>query len=246
MSSLFQNFLVEPLYNALVFLLNVIPFADLGIAVIILTIVVRVIIFPISKNAIKSQIQMKEITPKIKELQEKYKDDRQKLALETMQLYKDHNVKPFASILMIFIQLPIIFALYFVFFREGLPNINLDILYSFISAPENISANFIFIDLTTKSLILAVAAALTQFFQARILMSRNNGSLATSGNQTEKEKMMSDIMKGMQIQMKYVMPVFMGFIAYSLGGVIALYFTTSNTFSIFQELYLTKKFVEKK
>ena len=245
MSSLFQNFLVEPLYNALVFLLNVIPFADLGIAVVILTIVVRVIIFPISKNAIKSQIQMKEIAPKIKELQEKYKDDRQKLALETMQLYKDHNVKPFASILMIFIQLPIIFALYFVFFREGLPNINLDILYSFISAPENISANFIFIDLTAKSIILAIAAALTQFLQAKILMSRNIGA-TSSENQTEKEKMMSDIMKGMQIQMKYVMPVFMGFIAYSLGGVIALYFTTSNTFSIFQELYLTKKFVEKK
>ncbi len=246
MSSIFQNFLVEPLYNALVFLLNIIPFADLGVAVIILTVVVRVILFPISRNAIKSQIKMKEIAPKIKELQEKYKDDRQKLALETMQLYRDNNVKPFASILMIFIQLPIIFALYFVFFREGLPNINLDILYSFISAPENISANFLLIDLTQKSLVLAVLAAFTQFLQAKILMSRNTQTATNTENQTEKEKMMNDIMKGMQIQMKYVMPLFMGFIAFSLGGVIALYFATSNTFSIFQELYLTKKFVTNK
>ncbi len=246
MSSLFQNFLVEPLYNVLVFLLNVIPFADLGVAVIILTIFVRIVLFPISKNAIKSQIKMKEIAPQMKELQEKYKDDRQKLAIETMQLYRDNNVKPFASILMIFIQLPIIFALYFVFFREGLPNINLDILYSFISAPENVSVNFLLIDLTKKSLILAAVAAFTQFLQAKILMSRNNHNLTPTENQTEKEKMMNDIMKGMQIQMKYVMPVFMGFIAYSLGGVIALYFATSNTFSIFQELYLTKKFVTKK
>lgn len=246
MSSLFQNFLVEPLYNALVFLLNVIPFADLGIAVVILTIFVRTILFPISRNAIKSQLQMKEIAPKIKELQEKYKDDRQKLALETMQLYRDNNVKPFASILMIFIQIPIIFALYFVFFREGLPNINLEMLYSFISAPVNVSASFLMMDLTKKSLILAVTAAFTQFLQAKILMSRNNQNAVSVENQTEKEKMMSDLMKGMQIQMKYVMPIFMGFIAYSLGGVIALYFTTSNTFSIFQELYLTKKFVSKK
>ena len=147
---------------------------------------------------------------------------------------------------MIFIQIPIIFALYFVFFREGLPNINLEMLYSFIGAPANVSASFLMMDLTKKSLILAVAAAFTQFLQAKILMSRNNQNAVVAENQTEKEKMMSDLMKGMQIQMKYVMPIFMGFIAYSLGGVIALYFTTSNTFSIFQELYLTKKFVSKK
>lgn len=246
MSSLFQNYLVEPLYNILVTILNIIPFADLGVAVIILTIIVRTILFPISKNAIKSQIRMKEIAPQLRELQEKYKDDRQKLAMETMQLYRDNNVKPFSSILLIFIQLPIIFALYFVFFREGLPNINLDILYSFVHAPSLVDISFLMINLTEKSVVLAVAAAFTQFLQAKILMSRNNSNQPKPENQTEKEKMMSDLMKGMQIQMKYVMPIFMGFIAFSLGGVIALYFTTSNTFSIFQELYLTKKFVVKK
>lgn len=239
---MYQNFIVEPLYNALIFILNTVPFIDLGVAVIILTVIVRAILFPISRNAIRSQLKMKEIAPKIKELQTKYKDDRQTMALEMMKIYKDNNIKPFASILLILIQLPIIFALYFVFLREGLPNINFDILYSFITAPSSIDVTFLnLIDLTAKSALLAFTAAFSQFIQAHIMVASQKSAVATPAEAGSKEKMMEDIMKGMNVQMKYVLPVVMYFISYSLGAVIALYFTTSNIFSALQELYLRRE-----
>ncbi len=237
---MYQNFIVEPLYNALVFILNIIPFGDLGLAIIILTVIVRAILFPISRNAIRSQIKMKEIAPKVKEIQDKYKDDRQMMATEMMRVYRENNIKPFASILLILIQLPIIFALYFVFMREGLPNINTDILYSFISVPASVNVVFLgFITLTAKSYLLAFTAAFSQLIQAHIMVANNKPTgTAEAGS---KEKMMEDIMKGMNVQMKYVLPVIMFFISAQLGALLALYFTTSNIFSIGQELYLKRE-----
>lgn len=243
---MFQTFLVEPLYNILILILNYLPFGNLAVSVIILTIFVRLLLFPISRNAIKSQIKIKEVQPQIKEIQEKYKDDRQTLALETMKIYRENSIKPFSSFLMILIQLPIIFALYFVFLKEGLPEINFEILYPFIKAPHSINTTFWFIDITTNSTILALTAAVSQFLQVKIMMAKNNLIQGENNNQDQKTQMMNDVMKGMQLQMKYVMPVIMFFVANSLGAVIALYFTTSNIFSIFQELHMKKSFIDKK
>lgn len=242
---MFNTFLVEPLYNFLIFLINVLPFNSLALAIVILTILVRSLLFPISRNAIKSQIKMRDIQPEIKEIQEKYKEDRQTAALEMMRVYRENNIKPFSSILLILIQLPIIFALYFVFLREGLPDINPDLLYSFIVTPESISTTLWFIDITAKSITLAFLAAFSQFIQAKLLLSKNNALQNNNSEKTDREKMMEDVMRGMQVQMKYVMPIFMYFIAYSLGAVIALYFVTSNVFSIFQELYIRKTLIDK-
>ena len=91
MTGFFNTILVKPLYNALIFLVDFLPYSDIGIAVILLTIAVRFIIFPISRNAIKSQIKMKEIQKPLKEIQEKYKDDKQKMSLEMMNLYRENN-----------------------------------------------------------------------------------------------------------------------------------------------------------
>lgn len=243
---MFNTFLVEPLYNILILILNYTPFANLGVAVIIITILVRSLLFPISRNAIKSQIKMKDVQPQIKEVNEKYKNDRQTLAMETMKIYRENNIKPFSSFLMILIQLPIIFALYFVFLKEGLPEINPEILYSFVDMPSSLSTTFLwFIDITSNSILLALAAAFSQFIQAKIMMSKNNAMQINSEEQGDKAKMIGDVMKGMQLQMKYVMPIFMYFIAYSLGAVVALYFTTSNIFSIFQELYIKKTIINR-
>jgi YidC/Oxa1 family membrane protein insertase len=215
----------------------------LGVAVIILTVVVRLIIFPISKTAIRSQIKMKQIQGPMKKIQKDYKDDQQKMAKELMKLYKDNKVKPFSSILLILIQLPIIFALYFVFLRGGLPEINLDILYSFIEVPKNISPKLLgLVDITSKSIMLALIAGGTQFIQANIMFRKNEQ--LNGPNAAEEPGLMNDMMKSMQVQMKYVLPAIMGFIAYSLGSLIALYFTVSNLFSIFQELHIKNKIIK--
>jgi YidC/Oxa1 family membrane protein insertase len=243
MTGFFNVVLVQPLYNALIFLVGILPFSDIGLAVVILTLLVRFIIFPISRNAIKSQIKMKEIQKPLKDIQEKYKDDRQTMSLEMMKLYKDNNIKPFSSFLLILIQLPIIISLFFVFSRTNLPEINPDFLYSFISLPEQINPLMLgFFSLTSKSIVLAFLAAFTQFIQAQIMFKKNE--LLKKDDEEPKEGMMNDVMKGMQVQMKYVMPIFMYFLALSLGSLIAIYFVTGNIFSIFQEMYVKNKIIK--
>lgn len=241
MSEIFNNFLVIPLYNVLVLLIENVPFADLGLSVIILTLIVRLILYPLSKSAIKTQLKMKDIQKPLEEIKEKYKNDQQKMAIETMNFYKENGIKPFSGILLLFIQLPIIFALYFVFLKEGLPNIDVNLLYSFVKAPEFINAKFLGIfDLASKSVILALLAGATQFFQARLMVMKNK----PAPGEKEQTGFQADLMKSMQIQMQYVLPGLMIAFSYSLGAVVALYFTTSNIFSIFQEIYLKKKLEE--
>jgi len=237
MGQLFHNFLVTPLYNALVLIIEHVPFADLGISVIILTIIVRLILFPLSKSSIKTQLKMKDFQKPLEELKQKHKDNQQRLALETMKFYKENDIKPFSGILLLFIQLPIIFALYFVFLKEGLPQIDLSLLYSFVSAPDFVNIKFLgFFDLGAKSWVLALLAGFTQFLQAKLLTKANS----SAKDAPQEKNFQNDLMKSMQIQMVYVLPLIMGIFSYSLGAVVALYFTTSNTFSTLQELYIRK------
>jgi YidC/Oxa1 family membrane protein insertase len=237
MSQIFNNFLVIPLYNILIIIQNI-PFVDLGISIILLTIFVRLILFPLSKSAIKTQLKMKDIQGPIEEIKEKYKNNQHQMAIETMKFYKENDIKPFSGILLLFIQLPIIFALYFVFIKEGLPNIDLNLLYTFVHAPDFVNPKFLGIfDLASKSITLALLAGATQFFQAHLMLKKNNQILPNA----KEGGFQNDLMKSMQIQMQYVLPGIMIAFAYSLGSVVALYFTTSNIFSILQEIYLKKK-----
>ncbi len=243
---MFNNLFVQPLYNLLIFILNNVPFADLGVAVVILTVVVRSVLYPISKNAIRSQIRMKKIQGQMRELQEKYKDNKTEQAQKLMELYKENNIKPFSGFLLILIQLPIMIALYFVFSKEGLPEIKADMLYSFISIPENISPKmFGLIDIVSKSILLASTAAFAQFMQFRIMFNKNE-LLKTDeekNKKVDKNNMMDNMAKNMQTQMKYFLPVMIFFASYSLGPVIGLYFTVSNTFSIFQEIKIKNRLI---
>ena len=133
MSYLFNTFFYNPIYNGLIFLVAYFSWVDLGIAVILITIIVKLILFPLTKKSIKTQLKIKQIEPKIKEIKEKYKNNREELAKKTMDLYKDNKINPFSGFFLILIQLPVLFALYFVFLKGGLPNINTELIYSFIA-----------------------------------------------------------------------------------------------------------------
>ncbi len=142
MSYLYTNFIFNPLYNALIYLLDLFPFLDIGIAVIVFTCLVKFVLYPLSKKALVTQVRMKEIEPKMKEIRTKYANDQKKQAEAMFALYRNAKVNPFSSIIVLVIQLPIIFALYAVFARSGLPVINEAILYSFIQPPV-IDMNFL-------------------------------------------------------------------------------------------------------
>jgi len=217
---------------------NVIPWADIGIAIIIFTVIVKFILLPLSIKAVRTQVQMKEIEPEIKKLKEKNKNNSQAQAVELMALYKERGIKPFSGFLLIFIQLPIILALYFIFLKGGLPEVKTDILYSFISKPETINVMFLgLIDVTQKSLVLAIIAGVTQFFQTFVSVPKNKKT-ENDANKTRSFK--DEMMKSMSTQMKYVLPLFVFFISYKLSAAIAIYWSASNLFHIFQEIYVRK------
>ena len=111
-STFFHAVFYNPIYNALVALVALIPGSDVGIAVILVTIVIGLILLPFSLSAARTQRAMKVLEPKIKELKERHKSSKEKEALETLALYREAKVNPFASILTVFIQIPVLLALY--------------------------------------------------------------------------------------------------------------------------------------
>lgn len=231
--ALFHTWVYIPLYNGLVALLGVVPFGDVGMAVIALTILVKLVLFPISLKAARTQLVMKELEPELKHIRETVKD-KQEQAVRTMALYKKNGVNPFSSVLLTFIQIPIIFGLYFVFLRGGLPTVHLEMLYSFVHAPSVISTHFLgFIDVLAKNPFLAALAGATQYYQAYL-------TLPKLTPRAEQPSMKDDISRSMQLQMRYFLPIMVTVIAYYVAAAVALYWVTSNIFAIGQELYLRR------
>jgi YidC/Oxa1 family membrane protein insertase len=238
MSFLFNTFFYQPLYNGLIFLMDLLPFFDAGIIVILFTIIIKFILFPLSKKASITQMAMKEIEPDLAAIKIEHKDNKEIIARKTLELYRDKKINPFSSVLVILIQLPIIFALYFVFLRSGLPVLNGDLLYSFVPRPSDIDMNFLGIfDITKKSIALAFLAGASSFLQMRVA-----APMLPMGNQKPgaRPTFKDELARSMSIQMKYVFPVIVFFISFTISGVVALYWFTSNVFTIFQEKALRK------
>jgi YidC/Oxa1 family membrane protein insertase len=226
--------LYQPLFNCLVLLYNYIPGHDFGIAIIFLTIIIRLILYPISIKAVNSQKGLQDLQPRIQELQKKYKDDKEKQAREILELYKAEKINPFSGLLLALIQIPILIALYQVFWN-GLNPKELVSLYGFIANPGQINALFLhIIDLSKPNLIFAVLAGLTQYFQTKMMLPR-------AGTETEKKKDGPDVSQIMQKQMVYFLPAFTVIILISLPSALGLYWTASGLFSIAQQYFVLKK-----
>ena len=231
-SSLFHTFLYTPIYNLLIFFVDVVPGGDVGIAVIIVTIVVKLVISPFSISAAKTQRRMKFVEPQLKDIKQKHKDNREKLALETLALYKNNGIRPFASIFVTFLQLPVIIALYLVFRHEHLLAPNPDLIYHFVSFPAQISPLFLGLFPTTGHvLILALVAALVQFAAAYLTIP------VPPKDPKAKPGGADEFARAISLQTRFVLPIIIGVIGYTAGA-LALYFITSSLFSILQEWYV--------
>lgn len=234
MSALFHTLFYDPLYNALIAIINLIPGGDVGIAIIVLTVIVRLILFPLSLTAARTALKMRELAPKLEDIKQRFKD-RELQARQTLELYRKEKINPFSSILLIILQLPVIFALYFIFIREGFPNLHMELLYFFTPIPETVNTLFLgLIDIGERSLPFAILAGLTQFIQAQLASPKLP---PRKGN----AKLSEDFARSFQLQVKYVLPVVIGIVAYTLLSAVALYWTTSNIFMIGQELYVRRQ-----
>jgi YidC/Oxa1 family membrane protein insertase len=238
MSTLFNTILFHPILNALIFIYNILPFNDFGVAIIILTVAVRLILSPLSIKAIRSQRAMSKLQPKIKEINEKFKNDKQAIARATMELYKEYGVNPFSGCLPLLIQLPILLALYKAF-SSGLNPEGIFGLYSFITNPGVINTVFLkFVDLTGHSPLLAITAGVLQWFQSRLAMKNMPTTPSSSGKSGSSE--IATAMMGKQ--MLYFMPVMIIIIAWGLPAGLAIYWVTTTIYAIFEQLYINKKY----
>jgi len=232
MAGLFHQFIYLPLYNALVFLIGVVPAEEVGLAVIALTVLVRIVVFPLASRAIRAQVGMRAIAPELEKIKEQYKDNKEEQARNTFEVYKENNISIGAPILFILVQLPLLLGLYWVFLKGGLPIVDPSMLYGFVPVPENPNMDLLgLVNMADRSILLALLAGVTQYFFTRLSM---------PAPPKEGSGFQHDLAKSMHLQMRYVFPILITVFAYSFSAAVALYWVTGNLFSIAQELWVRR------
>lgn len=214
MKNLFYLLFVKPLVDSLVFLYNYVAFQDLGIAIILLTFAIRLVLFPLFYKGFKNQTVLQKLQPEIEKIQQLHKHDREKQGLAMMELYRQHKVNPFSSFLVILIQLPILIGLYNVF----------------LNPPVGLNSSFLgLIDLKDSNLFIVLISAVLQYFQ---------GKLSLPKIKSGQEKSSSfKIAKNMVL----LGPLITVLILYNLPSAIGLYWLATTIFSIGQQLYINKR-----
>ncbi|MFA5248453.1 MAG: YidC/Oxa1 family membrane protein insertase [Patescibacteria group bacterium] len=241
MSHLLTIIFYQPILNLLIWLYNVVPGHDIGIAIILLTIIIRAALLPLSKKAIESQKSLQDLQPKMEELKKKYADNKQELGKATLDLYRENKINPFSSCLPILIQLPFLIAVYRVF-MAGLKNGSMDLLYSFVQKPETINTITIgFLDLSKPNWVIAVLAGLAQFWQAKMIITKKPPAIVIKDKGALDENMASMMNK----QMLYFMPALTVFIGLSLPGGLSLYWLVVTIITALQQVLIFNKILKK-
>jgi YidC/Oxa1 family membrane protein insertase len=224
---LFNVLIFQPLLNALVFLYEHTG-NDLGVAIILLTLLIRTVLFPLFQKSARHQAIVQRLRPEIDRINRIHKDDKQKQAEATMALWKEHDANPFFGFFFLFIQLPLLIGLYRIF----LTSISADTLtglYSFIPDPGKLNPLFLgLISLTGRNIIIVVLAGIAQFFQGKL-------SLAAA------PPMGNTPMERMGRQMVFVAPALTIVLFLNFPAAIALYWLVSSLFSIGQQLIINRQ-----
>lgn len=224
LGTLYNEILYRPLVNILVFFYQALPYHDLGLAIILLTIFVRLILYPITAKSLRAQKDLAGLQPEIKALQEKHKDNREEQTKRIMELYRERGVNPFSGCLPVLIQLPLLFALYQVFLHSTGAEF-IGALYGFVSRPESLSPiAFGIVDLSKPNAALAVLAGVSQFVQGYRMPSFSPAAQGESAFQ-----------KAMQTQMVYMLPIIITVISFKFPAALAIYWVVLNLIGILQQ-----------
>lgn len=226
--SILKLILLKPLFNALIFLVWVIPGNSVGLAIVILTLLIRVLLYPSSKKATESQKHLRELQPEVEKIKQKYQDDKVKQNQAILEFYRQNKINPASGCLPLLIQLPILIILYYVI-RFGLNTARFDLLYSFTPRPEQINHIFFGIDLSKPDLwILPILTGILQFVQSKQVM----------GMTTTKSEDMTAMISQSMI---YFFPVMTVIIARTLPAALPLYWMVTTLFSIGQQWWTFRK-----
>lgn len=243
---------INPILNLLIVLYKLFEFVKLpgafGFAIIGLTVIIRAILHPLTSAQLKSAKKMQQIKPQIDELNKKHKEDKAKLQQAQMSLYKEAGINPAAGCLPLLVQIPIFIALYNVFTRvlnNGVDGNFIETLNKALYSPllyiEKLDLNFFGVSLTTKPnewqkygiwlLLIPVVTGVLQYFQSKLMSSPAPKTSAAEPDQ----------MAAMQKQMMFMMPIMIGFFAFSFPLGLSLYWNTFSIFGIIQQMHVNKK-----
>ncbi len=233
---MFTTIFVEPLFNILFLFYGLLPGHDFGVAVIMLTILVRILLWPLVKKQLHSQRAMQKLAPEVARVRAEAKGDRQKETQMLMELYKEKGTSPFAPIIPLLIQLPIFFALYIAFRDSVHPEMIKELTYPFVESipavqqaivnPSSFSPTlFGVVNLTQPNVILALGAALAQFYQAKMMQPKNKP--AGQGMEADVARMMSGMI--------YVFPVLTFVIGLTLPSALALFWMVTSLIAALQQ-----------
>jgi YidC/Oxa1 family membrane protein insertase len=241
---MFDAIFVKPLINILFFIYGVIPGHDFGVSVILLTVLIRFVMWPVMAKQLHSQKKMQALQPEIARVRAEAGGDKQKESAMLMELYKQKEINPLASCLPLVIQLPFLLALFAVFNRatQGFdvvapllyePVKNLAWIQQVINNPSLFSAElFGVVDLAAKNnIVLALIAGATQYYQVWQI--------------TPKQTDPSDPSAAMNKMMTWMFPLLTAWIGYTLVAALPLYWTVSNGVSILQQTLTMKEEVDK-
>ncbi len=230
MITLFNTILYQPLLNALIFLYDFLPGRDIGFAIIVLTIIIKAVLFPFNWKALKAQKALQELQPHLDELKAKHKDDKEGLAKATMELYKEQKVNPLSSCLPLLIQFPFLIAVYQAF-RTGLASNDFNMLYSFVPNPGHVeTVSLGLIDMGIPNILLAILAGGAQFIQTKMLSTKQP---AKKINASKDEALLANMNKSML----YVMPVMTIVIGMSLPAGLTLYWLITTLLTVVQQYF---------
>lgn len=235
-TQLWRLLIYNPILNVLIALLIYIPGHYLGLAIMGLTIFIRTLLLIPSQKAIKAQMRMQELQPKLEELKKKYANDQARLAQETMLLWSSHKVNPLSSCLPILIQFPILIALFYVV-NGGLSPDRAGLIYDFLPSFsfQEINPNFLGFNLLKRSLmVFPLVVGGLQFLQMQLMTARRKKQSSPSTAKLPNE------METANKMMKYIMPVMIAIFTAQLPSAVGLYWGTSTFYGIIQQLVVNK------
>lgn len=265
--NIYDLIVVQPIFNVLMAIYSLMPGGDFGLAIILFTVIIRFLLYPLVRRQLHHTRTMHKLQPQLKTIKKNAKGNRQVETMQMMELYKKHGVSPFQSIGILLIQLPIFIGLYhaimiFTLDREKLGKFTYDLLENIapiknlVENPDQFNQTMLgFIDLTKHAVssagvdvvlfVLALLAGVTQYIITRQTMPKNQSrksfkqlmSEAADGKQADQSEMNAVVMQNMV----KIMPIFMFFIMINLPGALALYYTVSNLIAMGQQAYLLRK-----
>lgn len=265
--NIFEILVVQPLFNLLMLLYAVVPGGDFGISIILFTVLLRVVLYPLVKRQLHQTKAMRRLQPELERIKKQTKGNRQLQGIQMMELYKRHGVSPFRSIGILLVQLPIFIALYlviqiFTLHRDQLGKYTYDFLENIgpikhiVENPGAFNEKLLgLVDLTQHAfsngninlvlVVLAVVAAVGQFIQSKQTMPQQGSNrrlrdiLSDAANGKEADQ--SEINNAVMGKMILVLPFFMLFIMLSLPGAIALYYATTTIVAVIQQTYILRQ-----